>query len=306
LQPIFLTLRERDGQGMKKIVIFIGITLLLASCNMPRVTPDPAIAIATNVALQLTNAPTKTPLPNLNDGITSTATLAPIKTEELAPTEQPSQVTEAPTETAAEIPTATPSPTPVPSADDPAIRFGEPTKRETFDRVTGAWIYEDEWYNANISGGQLHIYSKGTPYWNSWYTIQPAIKNFYLEATLTMANCDGQDRVGLAFRLINNQFYILGLTCDGSVGISRYTADNSVVNVLPFQTSDKLKPTSQPNRVGILVNGDDLQVFVNGQAIGQVKDDTLSGAGTYGFVSMSTGTVNMKTSIDELSYWLLP
>ena len=301
---------------MKKITFIIGISLLLASCNMPLATPDPAIAVATNVALILTNAPSSTPLPNLNGGITSTVTPLPVQTEEPVVTDAPVEQTEAPTEASTEapteapteVPTATPTPavTVAPSSDDPAARFGEPTKRETFDRVTGQWIYEDDWYNANISGGQLHMYSKGTPYWNSWYTVQPEIKNFYLEATLTMANCQGSDRVGLAFRLTDNEFYFLGLTCDGNVGISRYTAENSVVNVLPYQTSDKLNPTSQSNRIGVLANGSDFQIFVNGNLVNQVKDEALPDAGTYGFVSMSTGTANMKTSVDELSYWLLP
>lgn len=287
---------------MKKIALIIGIGLMLTSCNIPQSTPDPAIAVATNVALILTNAPTTTPLPNLNDGILSTPTQAPVITETPAASE--AALTEAPTEALTASPTS--APTVASSSDDPAVRLGEPTKRETFDRVTGTWIYEDDWYNANISGGQLFIYSKGTPYWNSWYTVQPEIKNFYLEATLTMANCDGKDRIGLAFRLTDNEFYFVGLTCDGTIGMSRYTAENSVVNVLAYQTSDKLNPTSQVNRIGVLANGSDFQIFVNGNLIGQAKDDTLAGAGSYGFVSMSTGTVNMKTSVDELTYWVLP
>jgi len=298
---------------MKKIALIIGIGLLLASCNIPRTTADPAIAVATNVALQLTNAPTSTSLPNLNEGIVSTPSLAPIKTEEPKPsegatTEPPVQDTAAPTEAPTELPTATPTsaPTVATSSDDPAVRLGEPTKRETFDRVNGAWTYEDDWYNASISGGQLHIYSKGTPYWNSWYTIQPALKNFYLEASLTMANCDGKDRIGLAFRLTDNEYYFVGLTCDGTVGLSRYNADNMVVAVLAYKTSDKLNPTNQLNRIGVMANSSDFQIFVNGNAFGQVKDEALPNAGTYGFVSMSTGTTNMKTSVGELSYWLLP
>jgi hypothetical protein len=298
---------------MKKIALIIGISLLLASCNMPRVAPDPDIAIATNVALVLTNAPTTTPLPNLNDGIVSTPTLAPIKTEELTatevvPAEPVVQETAVPTVSPTEAPSATPTsaPTVAPSSDDPAVRLGEPTKRETFDRVTGVWTYENDWYNASVSGGQLHIYSKGTPYWNSWYTVQPALKNFYLEASLTMANCDGKDRVGLAFRLTDNEYYFVGLTCDGTIGMSRYTADNMVVSVLAYQTSDKLNPTSHLNRIGVMANGSEFQIYVNGNAIGQVKDEVLPNAGSYGFVSMSTGTTSMKTSVEELTYWVLP
>lgn len=292
---------------MKKIAIFFGISLLLAACNMPSPTPDPAIAIATNVALVLTNAPSPTPFPDLNSGILTTATPAPIQTEDL-PVATQTQLAVTPTEPATQQLTSTPTsvPTVPASAEDPVTRLGEPSKKDSFDNTGSTWTYDDDWFYTVVSGGQLHLFSKGTAYWNSWYTIQPSMKNLYLEATLTMPNCQGKDRIGLAFRLTGNEYYFLGLTCDGTIGLSRYTADNRVVEVLSYKSTEKLNPTSQPNRIGIQANGSDFQLYANGNLVGQVTDDTLPNAGSYGFVSMSTGTVNMKTSVDELSYWLLP
>ncbi len=285
---------------MKKIAILIGLILLLTSCNLPRAKVDPSIAVATNVAFQLTNAPTATAIPDLNQGISSVTTPEPINSEE------PAAPTELPTEVPTETPTATAEPTPVPSTDDPATRLGEASKVEEFNQATGAWSYEDDWFIVNISGGQMHFYSKGTPYWNSWYTTKPEIKNFYLEAVLSMVNCAGKDRIGLAFRNTDNQFYIVGLTCDGTVGMNRYTAENRVVEVVAYQPSDKLNPTNQENRIGVLANDSDFQIYVNGHLVAQVSDHSLPDAGTYGFVSMSTGTVNMETSIETLRYWILP
>lgn len=292
---------------MKKIAILIGIILLLTSCNLPRAEVDPSSAVATNVAFQLTNAPTPTAIPDLNQGIMSTTTPEPVNTEEPAENQPHTQETEAPTEPPTEVPTEAPvEPTPVPPIDDPATRLGDANKVEEFNQATGAWNYEDEWFSVNVSGGQMHIYSKGTPYWNSWYTTQPTLKNFYFEATLSMVNCSGKDRIGLAFRNTNNQFYIVGLTCDGTIGMNRYTAENRVVDVLTYQPSDKLNPTNQENRIGVLANGSDFQIYVNGHLVGQVTDNSLPDAGTCGFVTMSTGTVNMKTSVETLRYWLLP
>ena len=272
---------------MKKYLCLLILVLMLGACNMP-INPSPtADLVSTAVSGTLTSAPTNT-------------LAVPIETQPPVP---PEVATSTPTET----PTLTPTFTNTPNAEDPAIRLGEPTKVEEFDTPSGTWSYEDDWFYLNVNDGRLNIYSKGTPYWNSWYTIGPAIKNFYLEATLTMPNCNGKDRAGLAFRLTNqNQFYFMGLTCDGTWGFNRYTSSNGTETLLEYTESDVINPTDQPNRIGVLANGSHFEFYINGVKVGEADDSTYLDAGTYGFVTMSAGTVNFKTSVDSLKYWVLP
>jgi hypothetical protein len=276
---------------MKKYAWMLIFVLALGACNLPQeATPTPDL-VATAVSVALTNAPTSTPI-------------QPSETPMATFTSQPTlAVTPTPTQTASLVPTETATP----SNEDPAVSLGDPTYVEEFDTPTGTWNYEDEWFSLNVNDGHLNIYSKGTPYWNCWYTIGPAIQNFYLEATLTMPNCNGKDRVGLAFRLTNqNQFYFMGLTCDATWGFSRYTASNGTETILEYTESDFINPTNETNRIGVMANGSHFTFYINGTKVGETDDTTYPDAGSYGFVTMSAGTVNFKTSVDVLKYWLLP
>ncbi|MFZ3151480.1 MAG: hypothetical protein WA116_07330 [Anaerolineaceae bacterium] len=294
---------------MKKYLILLIPVLLLSACNMPSnatATPD---LIATNVSQALTNAPTNTSVVLTEPVIVTATEVATIETT-AAPSEALTQVpttepTLPPTVTATS--TALPAPTATFSPEDPAIRYGNPTKTDDFSTSSATWNYEDDWSTLNVNNGQLNIYSKGTPYWNSWYTIGPAIQNFYLETTLSIPNCNSGDRIGLAFRLSeDNAYYFMGLTCDGTWGFSRYTSSNETQTILAYESSDQLKPIGEQNRLGVLANGDAFEFYLNGVKVGATTDSSYPKAGTYGFVTMSAGTLNFRTSVDNLKYWLLP
>ena len=203
------------------------------------------------------------------------------------------------------LPTATlaPTATPQPIAGDPVAQLGEPDFLEDFS-AAGGWPYEDDWFLITVSGGQLHAYSKGTPYWSSWYTTYPEVKDAYFETTITRPNCNGQDRFGLVIRWDESQeFYYMGVTCDSTWGFSFYTEDNQIINILDYQSNNAFKPADEANRIGIMAKGDQFDFYINGTKVGSVTDDRLPDAGTFGFLSMSAGTVNLKTSVDVLEYW---
>ncbi|MGI6249901.1 MAG: hypothetical protein ACOYKD_00845 [Anaerolineaceae bacterium] len=291
---------------MKKIIASLIMLLLLAGCNLPGTTVKNPDVVATVVAYQLTNAPTNTAVPDMNEPVVSAETPQPIATQPIAnEATEPTVGEESTPEPTQDQPTPTAVPT-SPVAGDPATDLGEPTRVQNMDSSNPYWNYEDEWFSTNISNGTLNIFSKGTPYWNSWYTIQPALQDLYLEATITMPNCSGKDRFGLVVRNSTNTFYFMGVTCDGTWGFSYYTKENSIINILDYQTSDKLSPAGSFNRIGILARGSDFDFYINGHKVGSASDNNLPNAGTWGIVSMSAGTVNFKTSISNLAYWKLP
>ena len=148
------------------------------------------------------------------------------------------------------------------------------------------------------------MFSKGTPYWSSWYTTYPEVKDAYFETTITRPNCSGEDRFGLVIRWDEaQQFYYMGVTCDGKWGFSFYTKDNQIVNIVDYQSSDAFKPANEANRIGILAKGNKFDFYINGTKVGSATDDRLPDAGTFGFLSMSAGTINFKTSVDKLEFW---
>jgi len=320
---------------MKKIIPILLVCLLLAACNYPTTQLSSEEVVQTNVALILTNAPETTLLPDstreteIPEATAEVATeVIPEATTEAATEIVPEATTEAATEiipeaTATEPPVATaepqptatntpepqptatvaPTPTAEPVSGDPVPQLGEPDFLEDFS-AAGGWPYEDDWFMITVSGGQLHAYSKGTPYWSSWYTTYPEVKDAYFETTITRPNCSGKDRFGLVIRWDESQqFYYMGVTCDGTWGFSFYTKDNQIINILDYQSSDAFKPATEPNRIGILAKGNHFDFYINGKIVGSVTDDRLPDPGTFGFISMSAGTVNMKTSVEKLEFW---
>jgi len=296
---------------MKKIIPVLLICLMLSACNYPTDELSSEEVVQTNVALILTNAPETTLVPEPTR-VTETleapgevgkeiATEASA-TETEAATLQPQATatdTPEPTATATEAATATQEPT----AGDPVAQLGEPDFLEDFS-AAGGWPYEDDWFLITVSGGQLHMFSKGTPYWSSWYTTYPEVKDAYFETTITRPNCSGEDRFGLVIRWDEaQQFYYMGVTCDGKWGFSFYTKDNQIVNIVDYQTSDAFKPANEANRIGILAKGNKFDFYINGTKVGSATDDRLPDAGTFGFLSMSAGTINFKTSVDKLEFW---
>lgn len=294
---------------MKKIIPVLLVCLILSACNYPTVEPSSEEVVQTNVALILTNAPETTLLPDPTK-VTVTPE-APLEVATEIPTQPIATETEAVTQEAQSTATNTPEPTATtaptatqaPLAGDPVAQLGEPDFLEDFS-AAGEWPYEDDWFLITVSGGQLHAYSKGTPYWSSWYTTYPEVQDAYFETTITRPNCNGEDRFGLVIRWDESQeFYYMGVTCNDTWGFSFYTEDNQIINILDYETSDAFKPASEPNRIGIMAKGNQFDFYINGVKVGSATDDRLPDAGTFGFLSMSAGTVNLKTSVDVLEYW---
>ena len=294
---------------MKKIIPVLLVCLILSAGNYPTVEPSSEEVVQTNVALILTNAPETTLLPDPTK-VTETPE-APLEETTEIPTQPIATETEAVTQEAQSTATNTPEPTATtaptatqaPLAGVPVAQLGEPDFLEDFS-AAGEWPYEDDWFLITVSGGQLHAYSKGTPYWSSWYTTYPEVQDAYFETTITRPNCNGEDRFGLVIRWDESQeFYYMGVTCNDTWGFSFYTEDNQIINILDYETSDAFKPASEANRIGIMAKGNQFDFYINGVKVGSATDDRLPDAGTFGFLSMSAGTVNLKTSVDVLEYW---
>lgn len=291
---------------MKKFFALATLLLILTSCNMPGSQTESPDLVATNVAMILTNAPTATPETQPGFPVITTSTPTTFAAQESLTPPIPTETLAASTATSPSAPLTTPSPSATLSPEDPAVRFGEPDKTDEFTDSAAVWDYEDDWYRQLVNDGELQLTSKGTPWWNSWYTVSPAVKNFYLETTVSLVNCQGADRFGLVFRLNNtSQFYFMGLTCGGEWGFSRYTADNQVVDLRDYQTSDAIHPVSESNRLGVLAQGNNFEFYINGVKVGTASDSAYPDAGTCGFLSMSAGTANFRTDVDKLEYWYL-
>jgi len=284
---------------MKKIIPVLILILLLSACNFPGevdYSEDPVVQ--TSVSQILTQGAQTQEITALGQ----TVTVSPNQAE------TPSQESQTPVNTATASQTAepeltpsqTPSPTQVNSTDPWG---GEATFVEEFDSGD-YWDFESSYLYSKVTNGQLDFTSKGTPWWSSWYTTNPQFKNGYFETTFSMPNCKGQDRFGLVIRWGGSgDFYYMGVTCDGAWGFTQYTSANRTIDLLPYEETDLLNLTGGTNQIGILAKDNLFEFYINRQKVGSITNDSVVEDGNFGFLTMSTGTQNFKTLIDNLDYW---
>lgn len=284
---------------MRKIIPVLIVLLLLSACNFPGDTDysqDPVVQ--TSVSLILTQGAQTQAV----TGLQTTATALPVQVE--TPIEETlpqaaTATTTVPTETEL-VPSQTPAATLVNSTDPWG---GEATLVEDFDSGD-YWDFESDYLYSKINNSQLEFTSKGTPWWSSWYTTEPEVKNGYFETTFSMPNCQGYDRFGLVIRWGDSgNFYYLGITCNGTWGFTLYSAANETIDLLPYQQSDLLKPAGETNQIGIFAKDNQFDFYINHQKVGSFSNNVIEDSGNFGFLTMSSGTQNFKILIDRLEYW---
>ncbi|NLN70359.1 MAG: LamG domain-containing protein [Chloroflexi bacterium] len=285
---------------MKKIV-FIGILLIVANiivgCSPAKDEQLVEELVLTQVSINLTETAIRV---EAQPEPTSTATL------------EPSPVVPAPEEEPTTVPTATPTETPTSTPDekDPVQLLGQPAWSNDFNGDTSPWDRLDsDQASFKTANGFLNLTAKANPNWHSWYLSGPTLKDAYLEATIQMSACSGRDRFGLIVRGSSDgqQFYYLGITCDGRWGLFRMAENVTINTISDYQEDEQLTPgLAEPHRVGIWMKDENFTVYINGVEVGSAKDATLKDAGYTGFLIAFANTPGFTVKVDQLKYWSVP
>ncbi len=289
----------------KAFLLLLLATLLLSACTFPRAENEPAPAQdAVATAVQMTLAaqpPTEAPAQPSN----TSAPAQPSATPEPSATPVPSL-------TPTEETNATPTLTATPISSDPAVALGQPAMRDPLDKGSGFGIgsdgYEDDFTRMYLSDGALMLHSSSTNGWRGWRLRPPKIQDFYLQATYKTQNCSNGDTYGIVFRAPDYESgrgYYYSITCDGRFSLSKWddngTSQITSGSALPAYNSG----TGQTNRLGVLAKGKQLTLYVNGQPIGELEDNSITGAGFFGpYLSGQSG--NLTVALDEIAYWSTP
>ncbi len=277
-----------------KTSIFLLAVIILAGCSQIRETETTVDIVGTQVARLL--AASATAIVN-----------QPIPTDTVAPADT-AEVVE-PTQTASITPTATASPTSTQSPDDPAATLGTPAWTQDFSGTSSSWDFDYTQALFETSNGYLNMTARANPNWHSWYVTSPKLQNAYVEALIDMPTCAGSDRFGLAVRASSDgqEFYYLGITCDGRWGFFRMEEDVEIQEIVGYQTSEQLTDgMNNPHRVGIWMKGTNFTFYINGKEVGTATDDDLTGEGYTGFIIAYANTNGYTVRVDELKYWNVP
>ena len=318
---------------MKKLIpLLIVLSLVLTACgNFPLKGNDEPVTdaeMATRVAELLATMTTPTteivfpPTPTATM-VTEEPTEPPVQPTAVVPTTEPAVTTET-SETpviteATEAPeaTATPSPTPtlnVPDTD-PIRKLGTPSGTDPFDSYE-KWAWptgSDDYLTVSFKDGYLQM--TGLTTMAGWRL--PMISqqtNSYIELTVNSGACDTKDSYGIIFRVPvfkePTQGYLYEVTCDGYLRLWKWDGNvkpNGEAEILiNWKESPDIKTgANQVNRLGVMVTGKNIKVYMNGVLQGETSDSSFS-AGFFGTFVRSVTTSKYTVKFDEMKFWENP
>ncbi len=320
------------------ISVILLIVLLMSGCVLPSSTPPAGesvkptlsdVEMQTQIALMLTTMPTATP----EQVSLPTATLPPVVTaSEPQPTALPTatSVPEAPTATplpptptelptqAPPTPTATPAgPTPTLSPDDPRNRLGNASAVDPMNDAT-EWNWptgNNEFTAIEFRNGQMILTGLQTKL--GWRIANPrgeSFSNLYLEMVVKVDSCVDNNQFGMIVRVPvlkeANQGYLFGIRCDGKYSLRKWDGtlgEKGTLTRLKDWTASTAINTgaNATNRLGLMMIGNRLIMYVNGTLLGEVSDDSFP-SGYFGVYAASGSANPFSISVDEMSYWLNP
>jgi hypothetical protein len=289
------------------ILPFVLLLSALSACNLPQQNPATPSSeeVATAVNQILTSIPSSTVvvLPT-TPPVDASPTPPPTATVEptIEDTEEP---TTTPTAEPVE-PTATVSPSATTAPQDPRSSLGEPSGSDTFDGETSFLEYSDEHVQFDVSSGFLNATALKADGWHGWTMSGGVLKDAYLETTVGTSTCSNLDRYGILFRSPDpTQGYFFGLSCDGRYSLRLWDGD-SFTPLVDWKTSTAiLSGVDHTNRLGVMMEGDTLSLYINGTRVDQIADSTYD-EGRYGLFVAASATPEFTARFDRVDHWTLP
>lgn len=220
--------------------------------------------------------------------ITSTATITPTATVVWFP----------PTPTSTALPTPVITPT-----LDLKPRIGNLLFSDDFTSTTNWMLAQSN--NSSVALGKNEITLAISQSKTYLYTLRkdPQLDNFYLEITAAPNLCLGDDEYGILFRFTPNQeFYRLGLTCDGQLHLDRYI-QNRAAMIYPKTYSGAVPPGAPSfSLIGLWVSANQISVFIN-QQYQFTLNDTAIPAGSLGLFARTGSHDAMTVNFSDLKVY---
>lgn len=250
--------------------------------------------------------------------ITETSAVADaIATAAAQATEQAQMValTEAVAEEPTTVPTATstaaPTPTPTIASSDPGVYLGTPAWTDNMDAIQNWPVDKNDYSTAVHTDGYYRITSLAEA--DGWRLANTeGFANGYVELVFTTETCSVDDHYGIIFRVPllreANQGYLFGVTCDGRYNLRKWdgtTGESGTMTTLIRWTNSAMLNvgSSKQNVLGVMTKGNVISLYINGELVDQLTDDSYAGGYFGAFVGWEQ-TENFSVHVDKASYWI--
>jgi hypothetical protein len=198
--------------------------------------------------------------------------------------------------------TATPAPGSL-GEDIEAIRAGEPTYQESFQRDTDAWTIPTAVdYSVFFEDQALHILVSAADRLGSSVTRQE-FSNFLIELDAQLVRGPEETEYGLLVRHTNGQnFYFFAITADGAYSVWK-KVDDEWIALRDWERSPALTTgLNRPNRLGVLAQANELVFYVNGTILTELEDDAFS-SGQLGLAAGTFAVGNAEVAFSAIDLW---
>lgn len=225
----------------------------------------------------------------VDESLAETATVLGMPTSTFTPTVDWFPATATATFAATEAPTPNPAATP----EYGSLIFSDPFSGNT------PWKNEQ---NANgfiiVRDGSLSLAVKAEK--GSLFTFRDNtnLTNYYLETTVNVGLCKGDDQLGVLFRVNGSQsFYRFLVNCQGMVSLQQVAGGTPVV-LLDWAPGSVSAGLYQPMTIGVWQSGSKIRVYLNGLLQFEATSDYFKsgGIGFYAHAGADTPlTVNFTS-----------
>lgn len=221
------------------------------------------------------------------------------------PADTPTFTPTVPFPTAPPTITETPAPSLTPTPD---IResFGPQLYQTGFSSAEGWKLGRDTFGVTSLDEGQLSVVVNQPNSLRTLLSPVDPVGDFYAEVGIHTALCQAEDEFGLVFR--DNpldEHYRFTITCMGGLRLRRVLVGSSRA-VLPFESFNQAVMPHAPadNTLGVLAQGADFELFVNGVSVLKAHDVALP-VGRIGLIVSSGNGGQTTITFDSFSVWSL-
>ena len=149
--------------------------------------------------------------------------------------------------------------------------------------------------------------AKGMKQFSCWEVSWPSVQDYYLQTNLIMPDtCTADDRFGLFIRTPDlNQGYLVGLTCDGRLAMTRWDGEETKVLVNFLTNSQINTDPGSTNRLGVVANGSSYAIYVNGYIMAEASDPTFVDEMRFGYFVRAATEEPFTVRFDDMAIWLI-
>lgn len=244
----------------------------------------------------------------VKDAIATAAAQATAQAEEVA---LAAAVTAEPTAEPTVAPTNAPTPTPTIASTDPGVYLGIADWTDDMDNIKNWPVDTNDFSSAAHQNGYYRLTSLAEA--DGWRLANTeGVTNGYVELVFTTETCSADDHYGIIFRVPvlreANRGYLFGVTCDGRYNLRKWdgtTGEQGTMTTLVRYTYSGMinAGSNKQNVLGVMTKGNLISLYINGELINQVTDDTYT-SGYFGAFVGWEKTANFTVHVDKASYWV--